>query len=259
VYGGNRVGGTVVGPPQANVDGAIVSFWDRQVHETIEARVTSGRYQAFLASGLYNIEVNPPSVVSGIPWRDGGQVDIASDTTLDFSLNGHPITGLATGPEGAPLPGATIYIQQLGVGAGANTNAQGEYVLYLPDGHYGCYAFPPVDSQYIFSRSFSEAAVGGPTTVDFPFVGVTWEGVVRDLATAAPVPAATVRVRGVNYFGLYLGRAKSITDSSGKFRLSVESPERYDLMVTAAGYETLQLTDLDAGADSVFDLVIVPP
>jgi hypothetical protein len=50
-----------------------------------------------------------------------------------------------------------------------------------------------------------------------------------------------------------------VLDPSGTFRLSLESAERYDLTVTAAGYETLQLTDLDAGADSVFDLVIVPP
>ncbi len=256
-YAGLEVTGAVTGPDGAPVTNATVTFFNYDEYYSASARFDGTAYTAYLPAGRYSAHVEPPSWVSGIPEIGVPQFPIAADTTINFFLTGHLVTGTVTGPDGSPLPYATIYVGGSNVSSGANADAVGHYSLYAPTSTYVPYAYPPATRLDIFSRRFSQVVVSGPTILDVAFTGITWSGVVRDAGTGTPIPGAVVRVVGYEYYG-YLGNAQSTTDGTGAFMLYLASPQGYRLTASAPGYAPLDPVDATAGSDSTFDVVLNP-
>jgi len=237
-YEGLEVTGAVTGPDGAPVTNATVSFYNSDEYFHASARFDGTRYTVYLPGGRYSVHAEPPSYVSGIPDIIVPRFSIAADTTIDFFLTGHLVTGIVTGPDGSSLPYATVYVSGLNVSSGTNADAAGQYSLYAPTATYVPYAYPPMTRLDIFSRRFNSVAVAGPTTIDLAFTGITWSGVVREAGTGTPIPGALVRVVGDDYYG-YLGKAQSTTDGTGAFKLYLASPQAYRLTATASGYTPL--------------------
>lgn len=254
-YGGLEVTGAVTGPGGDPVTNATVSFYNSDKYFHASARFDGTRYTVYLPGGRYSVRVEPPSFVSGIPDIIVPRFPIAADTTIDFFLTGHLVTGIVTGPDGSPLPNATVYVSGPNVSSGTNADATGQYSLYAPTATYVPYAYPPMTRLDVFSRRFNSVAVAGPTTIDLAFTGITWSGVVREAGTGTPIPGAIVRVVGDDYYG-YLGKAQSTTDGTGAFKLYLASPQAYRLTATASGYAPLDPVEASAGSDSTFDLTL---
>ncbi len=254
-YAGLEVTGAVTGPDGAPVTNAIVTFSNYDEYYYASARFDGTSYTAYLPAGRYSARIEPPSWVSGIPEIILPRFPIAADTTIDFFLTGHLVTGTVTGPDGSPLPNATVYVGGSNASSGANADASGHYSLYAPTSTYVPYAYPPVTRLDIFSRKFSSVAVAGPTTLDFAFTGITWSGVVREAGTGTPISGAIVRVVGDDYYG-YLGKATSTTSGTGAFTLYLASPQGYRLTAMAPGYAPFDPVEAFAGSDSTFDVIL---
>ncbi len=254
-YGGLEVTGAVTGPDGTPVTNATVSYYNSDEYFHASARFDGTEYTVYLPAGRYSVHVEPPSFVSGIPDIIVPRFSIAADTTIDYFLTDHLVTGTVTGPDGLPLPNATVYVSGSNASSGTNVDASGRYSLYAPTATYVPYAYPPMTRLDIFSRTFGAVAVRGPTTIDLAFTGITWSGVVREAGTGTPIPGTTVRVVGDGYYG-YLGKAKSTTDGTGAFKLYLASPQGYRLSAAAPGFASLGPIEASAGSDSTFDLIL---
>ena len=253
-YGGIRIEGTVLDPHGAPFPFVDISFDspDRPVY--VSYREYDGHYRVYLPPGDYDYGAAPVSLTSGVPTRHFRSAHFASDTTCDIALTGRRITGRATGPDGAPLPGVSILYRGDEAAARVDSRADGSYELYVPDGSYLISAFPSLSELYIQARPFGRVLVSGDLGRDLPFVGVWWQGTVRSPEDGSPVAGAEVRADLLD-FASSARSARAVTDANGTYRLSVVSPAWHFIRIGAAGRNSPYSDPIPAGADSTLDFV----
>lgn len=258
-YSGIAVTGAVTGPAGEPVTNTFLTFTNSRDHISVVAQFDGTRYGAYLPPGNYAVDVEPPSWTGGIPEILFRNVPIAADTTIDFALTGHLVTGTVTAPDGSPIAAANVYIDSDYARSGANSDAAGHYSMYVPGGMCTPYSYPPVTRRDIVARFFDDVDVTGPMTVDLDFRGVTWQGVVREAESGGPIAGATIDIIGYRYLGYsYLGKAHVVTGSDGAFRLYLPGADQYRLIVAAPGFARVVLESVTAGSDSTFDLPLNP-
>jgi hypothetical protein len=264
-YEGFPVVGTLTGPTGLPIDSARVSVWEE--HDDPPSDVlTSGfgvdvwagpqGYKVFLPHpGRYSFFVSPLPEHTGIARRSFGTHTIAADTTLNFALDGHLVTGTVN-LAGTPLDSVEV-IASFTVGNDAVlTNTSGMYQMYLPAGDYDWFLIPRGPSAYVFPYRQPGPNIQGPTTVDFDLGGIRWSGVVRNSASGDPVSGVSVKAwNGDGFFG-----ATSVSDALGQFSVIVRRPARYNLFVTPStpGFQARTIYGILAGGDSTFDLTVAP-
>jgi len=252
-YTGVEVSGSVTGPTGEALTNAYVRFESLTLFRNVETRTTGGQYRAYVLPGLQSILVEDDSDYSGIP-SITRSITVRADTTIDFALTGHLVTGLVTGPEGSPLPSAEIVFVGGDARSGAFADALGNYRLYAPTGVYEAYALPPLTRRNIVSRRFPALAIAGPTTDDLALTGITWRGTARVRGSGATIAGASVSA----YSFTDGGYGQAVSDSTGAFELYVKSPAEYRLTASSDHYQLWDGITAIAIADSTFDLYLDP-
>ncbi len=264
-YKGFPVTGMVTGPAGLPIDSALVSVYEESnlppsdvitVGFDVQVRAGPGGYKVFLPHpGQYGFFVSPARAYTGIARRSFGTHVIAADTTLNFQLDGHLVTGTVT-LGGVPLDSVEVNAS-FNVGNDAVlTDPGGTYQMYLPSGAYDWFLVPKGPSAYIYPYSQPGPDIQGPVTVDFDLAGIRWSGVVRNSTTGDAIPGVAVRAwNGSGYFG-----ATSVSDALGQFSVIVRRPARYNLFVTPStpGLVGATIYGILAGSDSTLDFTVAP-
>jgi hypothetical protein len=104
---------------------------------------------------------------------------VSSDTTIDFSVDGHFVEGMVTGPGGSIQYGAIVSATAPGASASNYTDSNGRYGLHLPDGEYDFYVTPPPGADSLAILNVQDVLIVAPRTLDF-------------MLSPAPVPVPVV-------------------------------------------------------------------
>ena len=222
-----RVEGTVVGADGRPVLGAMVAVDGGGPPRAVDP---DGRFVVpDLEAGTYVVVAAAPGHV---PAR-ADDVKVAAGATarvaLTLTAGGHDVTGLVTDVSGGPIEGATVSAtrrETLGRGeivAAAFTDRDGRYRLTLAP---GAYVVSGEREDYVRASANLELA-DGARTLDLRLVpaGVV-EGVVKDVASGAPVAGAKVEASTAQlgrFGGMHRG-ASVTTDARGQFRLAGLTP-----------------------------------
>jgi hypothetical protein len=262
-YSGFPVTGQVTGPVGATIDSGWVDVLDvsnpNYLTPSFYARTRVGPqgYKLFLPKrSLYNFYVTPAATNSGIPRRFFLRITVARDTTLNFPLDGHRVTGSVTLGGAIALDSTKVEAYSENGSSGAITGTDGTYLMYLPLGKYDWYVTPGRRDAYVFPLRQAGPEVYAPGTVDFDLSGTRWSGSVRLRTTGDPVGSVSVKAwQGDGYYS-----ATSVTDPAGRFALIVRPGSRYNLFITPATPDMSSNTVLGvlAGSDSTFDLYVDP-
>ncbi|MBK9034288.1 MAG: carboxypeptidase regulatory-like domain-containing protein [Myxococcales bacterium] len=199
---------------------------DGQEARTVSARADGTFELADVAPGDYDVAAAGPGFVPG---RDDGVAVRAGETTrvdLTLTAGGATVSGTVTDAIGGPIEGAVVTaalrrgaLDRGQIGAAALTDRDGRYRLSLAPGSYGIVAD---HDDYLSAATTLELATA-PVTLDLRLVpGGVVEGVVKDVATGAPVAGAVVRAMGDRLGVLESGGAHASmpTDASGRFRVA---------------------------------------
>lgn len=253
-YQGFPVSGRVFGPLGTAIDSVWVGVSNDSTEFYVRVLATPAGYRLFLPSpGTYSFYLNPARRYSGIPSRAYRGVAVLRDTTMDFRLEGNPVSGMVT--VGATPIEASVVAVGRSAAAEARTSS-GAFQMYLPIGDYDWRVYPEGNFAYIYPRFLSGPNVPGPATVNFDLSGTRWSGTVRDLSSGAPVESAKVEV----WAGYGSERATSVTDASGQYAVILQSYSRYNLFVTPRDPALRGITVYGALAagDSIIDLSVEP-
>lgn len=170
-YQGYRVSGRLIGPGNATLTDGYLSILGRR--NTARAPVRSGGYTFLVPTDTLNIWANPTPIdyEAGIPRVRYDGIIVASDTTIDFSLDGNLVSGKVTGSGGIPMYGGWVAAAASDTTASAYMSIamDGTYRLYLPTREYvftvysggrgnGTYVYPPI-------------LIDSPRTLDFDLSG----------------------------------------------------------------------------------------
>jgi hypothetical protein len=168
-YLGYRISGRLIGPGNATLEDGHLSVTTPT--DSVRASVSFGNYTLLVPAETLSIWANPsPSgYESGIPRVRYDGIVASSDTTIDLSLDGHLVSGRATGPNGIPLYGGWVSASSATASAYHAFAIDGSYAIYLPTGEYaftvytggrgdGTHVYPPI-------------LINAPQTLDFDLPG----------------------------------------------------------------------------------------
>jgi len=215
--------------------------------------LTGPTFRVLVPRGIYAVQTCGGTAPYPYPAVELRSIPIANDTTMIFQLEGSRVEGVVTSRGGIPVPGATVFASSVNTGVSAQTNAAGEYFLYLPDGTYRWTITPEDSSRYILPRHVASAPLSGPATVNFSLDGTSWSGTILTEGTGAPQAGRYV----VAIPWLDPNRtATSRTDYAGSFHLLLERGLEYDLRLREnPDYGTRAVIRAGtADADSIFNL-----
>jgi hypothetical protein len=252
-FQGFRVTGRVTGPTGAPIDsGYVLAQSTGAARGGVRTPLRNGSYSLLLPASTYAFYASDADHLSGLPGRSIASVAITADTTIDFELNGIPVSGHVYGPDGRPMDGVWVRIEFLVQNL---TKADGSYLLYAPPGDHRIWFRPPYPF-YIFPRVTDPVTVAAPVSIDCDLSGVEWAGTVRRLETGESVSGITLAVTQV---GDELGRVAAIKSGpQGEFRFVLERDRPYDLKTYDPGTSepTIRLQDVAATADTTFDVLV---
>jgi hypothetical protein len=262
-YQGFPVAGTLTGPTGLPIDSAYVSVFEELPSSDYltpgfdgPVRAGSQGYRVWLRRPRHSgVFVSPARAYTRFAGRCLRTDTTASDTTLDFVLDGHLVTG-AVSLGGLPLDSVEVNASFAIGNDAVLTDASGAYQMYLPSGAYDWFLVPKGPSANIYPYSQPGPDIQGPGNVNFDLAGIRWSGVVRLSTTGDPVPGVTVKAwNGSGYFG-----ATSVSDALGQFSVIVRRPARYNLFVAPStpGFAGTTIYGVLAGNDSTFDLTVAP-
>lgn len=221
-----RLEGRVTGPGGGAVAGVVVQVGGGPGEPTAIAARPDGTF-AFdaLEPGTYVVVAGAPG---HLPQRATGvEVRAGATARVDLALaaGGTVVRGTVTDASAGPIEGATVTarIRQGWSGASsataaALTDGEGRYALSLAPGPYQIAASHP---EYVGASASLEVGTA-EATLDLQLVpGGALEGVVKDVATRALVPGATVIVERDRAGGWNEGRARVETKAGadGRFRV----------------------------------------
>jgi carboxypeptidase family protein len=188
LYAAYRVSGRMIGH-----GGTVVTSGHIWVNGMSPARadIRNGSYTCLLPAGTYEIWANPGITYEGFP-RVRFDVAVASDTTMDLSVDGNELTGTVTGPDGAPLVGGYVAAVAATASAYSETASDGTYRIYLPTRTYTFEVSPP-NGEVWPVRTYPNILIDSPRTLDF------------DLSVPPPTPAQANASGGRNGSGTLTG------------------------------------------------------
>ena len=259
-YTGMRIHGFVYGPGGTRLPGAAAyAYGYGPAGEYLGGTSAIDRGSGFsmlVPQGRFDFSVAGPNG-QGIPSLEFTGYTIRADTTLEFHLDGFPVSGTVTGPDGNAMPGAQVHATSLHADCSMVAGADGGYLLHLPAGRYTWSLFPPGNYAYVASRQFPSTDVAGPSRYDFPMGGARWSGTVRLLPDS--LPARDYAVEAITEVNGNFSYATTQTDSAGAFLLVVP-PGLYDLRIwnSDASGSHWDLTNVPAASDSTLDIVLDP-
>jgi hypothetical protein len=247
-----RVEGTVVGADGQPVPGATVAVVDRGPPRAVEP---DGRFV------VPDLEAGTYAVVAAAPGHLPARADAvevaagaAARVALTLTVGGHSVTGVVSDASGGPIEGATVTAarrEALGAGdmiAATLTDRDGRYRLTLAPGSY---VVSGEREDYVRATADLEVA-DLDRTLDLRLVpaGVV-EGVVKDVASGAPVAGAKVEASAARP-GRFGGGRRSrpvTTDAGGRFRLTGLTPGAIALSarVDADGRQSPEPTEVLLG------------
>lgn len=256
-YTGVRISGTLQGPAGATIQEGRVAVFRLPEGDgdftAAQSDLLSGRYSILVPPGTYRLLASPSYMGIGFPTLRIEPLVVASDTTLDLTLDGHLVTGTVRGQNGAPLDRISIRADSYTNLVSTFSRSDGTYAMYLPTDVYTM-QLRPWDAHFIASREYPPVSVTGPMTLDFDMSGVEWTGTVRWTLDSSAVADAYV---GVSEIGKYFG-ASAHTDASGQFRLIVKPNTYYRLFVGYSGGAE-EIGNVATTADSTFNLYVEGP
>jgi len=254
---GFRVEGRVRGATGAPLDSFYVGA-DGIGGEFAWSFFRGGRFSLLLPASTYDFSAGSGDYYDGNPNVVHPGVPIHADTTLDLVLAGNLMTGLVTGPGGAPLESTIVTASGAEIVSRARTSPDGRYSLYIPPGLYRFICEPRSPHQNILTRISDVRSVNVAGTIDWDLSGVTLSGTARSLGTLTPLPG--VRATAVLFADAYHRTAISITDAAGQFRLTLEPNREYSLSFLKDGVGGLEISSFVAtSSDSTFDVLIPDP
>jgi len=133
-YSGFRVSGRMIGPGGTPLASGHVFVLGST--NTMRADLRAGAFSMMLPRDSYVFWANPDAGYVGVPRVRYDGIAVASDTTIDLSVDGHAVAGTVTGPGGTPLGGAWVSAYTTTASAYAPTATDGTYRLYLPTREY---------------------------------------------------------------------------------------------------------------------------
>ena len=253
---GGTLAGRVHDPAGAAVAGAVIHLdADERTARTVSARADGTFELTEVEPGDYQVVAAGPGFV---PHRDDGvAVRAGAATQLDITLTagGTAVVGRVSDAMGGPIEGAVVTaarrrgpLDQGQTSAATLTDRDGRYRLSLAPGSYGLGA---AHDDYLRAATSIELA-GAELTVDLQLVpGGVVEGVVKDVATGAPVAGAVVSAEGERLGVLDDGGGHRAppTDASGRFRLTSLPPGTLGLtaQVDADGRRTREPVQVPLG------------
>jgi len=173
-YLGYRISGRLVGPGDATIKDGHLSITTRA--NTTGVPVPFGSYTLLVPPDTLSILANPSPIgyEAGIPHVRYDGIVASSDTVIDLFLDGHLVSGRATGPNGIPLYGGWVSASSATATGYHAFAADGSYGIYLPTGEYAftVYTGGRGDGTHVYPPMLIDA----PRTLDF------------DLPGTAPVP-----------------------------------------------------------------------
>ena len=252
-YSGVVISGTGTGPGGLPVAGfSVYAARTSDYYESISTQATNGTYQILLHPGHYQFEAYPGSGASNLPTLTFG-VDVPDqDTTINLDFGGHEVRIQVT-LFGVGLPRTSVSASKPGLTNFAETNLQGEALLYLPTGTYELRV--NTGTQGITRPDQRSVEIQGDATVPVDLSGVRWSGTVRRIGDLTPIPSAQVFVQeiGADRFG------STSTDASGRFEMIVRPGVLHNLWVQPSSGGTHIVNGIASSADSTFDIPINVP
>jgi hypothetical protein len=251
------VTGRLLGPGGTPLDDGVVEterFYPGAVKE--RSSLANQAYVLYLEAGTYDFVAIPAPAYPGIPAVRFRGIPIASDTTIDFPLEGHPVDGTVTGDLGAPLGDTSVSADGILAYAATRTGPDGRYRLYLPTGNYVVQVRPGFTNRNTLARRYGSVAVGAPSTLDFDLSGTRWTGTVRSTMDGSPLASVDVSARelGTGF------EAGATSGPSGNFLLVLRPYSTYDILLSSGIVGVVQRTivGVPAANDSTFDLYVEP-
>jgi hypothetical protein len=191
LYAAFRLSGRMIGP-----GGTVVTnghIFVSSSTNTARADIRNGSFTCLLPADTHEIWAHP---------NEGAYVEfphvrfdvaVASDTTMDLSVDGNEVTGTVTGPGGAPLVGAYVSAGAATAYAVCPTASDGTYRIYLPTRVYTFVVNPPPLQSSLGDRTYPNILIDSPRTLDF------------DLSGPPPTPAQASASGGRNGSGTLTG------------------------------------------------------
>jgi hypothetical protein len=254
-YQGIRVSGSVAGPSGQPLTAAQVMAYPMVGGPTSAIGSTvGGRYSLLLPVGVYQFAAWSAGYADGIPRITWGDVAVASDTTIDISLTGFPVTATVTFSGGTPMLGAAVFASSISAQAMGRTGPSGTTTLYLPAGDYRIQAGP--SSPNIVGSKTVDRSITGADAIGFDFSGRKWSMTIRTASDGAPLTGADASLHdGEN------GQAIAETDNLGRCEFFVQPGVAYYLNVSwwfDGGFRLATIPNLSSAADTTFDISVTP-
>lgn len=135
-YEGYRLSGRLIGPGGTALTSGDVFVLSGT--STARASLVAGSYSLLLPADTFAIWANPGAADynRGVPRVKHEGIILASDSTIDLSVDGFEVTGTVTGPGGIPLDGGWVSAYAPTASAYSPTAADGTYRIYLPGMEY---------------------------------------------------------------------------------------------------------------------------
>jgi protocatechuate 3,4-dioxygenase beta subunit len=243
--------------PRAALSAADGSFRIEQVAATKGADLLAAAPGHLLGS-LRGIPVAAGAVVEGLEIRLG---------------RGSVVQGRVTGPDGAPIPGASVLLSPWGMdrvddlGVRLPGRSVPRFALTDAEGNYRLEGVPPwshdatfmADGRVSWTKRGLRPSDALATTADAELEQeLEVKGRVVD-PTGAPLGRARVTIRNTDRgpaSGILDGEAR--TESDGSFRIRGLPAGAWDLTVRAPDFPTVRLRSLDSGGPSL-DIRLPPP
>lgn len=191
--GGEVVVGTVVDSSSRPIVGATVTIGDSHSYAGRKPTATdaSGRFElSGIGPGRQLVAVRAEGYTPAFEWREVGK----DEGPIGFQLEpGHSYSGRVTQPNGQPVGGAYVRVEQWNGMSHLN-----EITNTDPDGYYRLNSLPESGLVFTVNRVGYITATGLPAADDpeqnnfvlKPIVAIT--GTVTDATTGEPIPAFTV-------------------------------------------------------------------
>lgn len=155
-----------------------------------------GTFQGEILEGAYRVWIEPLSS-RGLPAEEVPFVVAGATSHFEFRYSGVLLSGTATGPGGAPLPGFSVIAYRFEDYRAVSTQAiQGTYELLLQPGRYTLSAYPGT-SNGLPSLELETTISDQDTTIDFDFSGHEVRIDVTLFGNALPATHVTADKPGV--------------------------------------------------------------
>jgi hypothetical protein len=213
-------------------------------------------YSGMVSSSKYTAGyTNPPD-----PYSPPGAGTSNINPVISFVFNGNlgAAAGTVTDPDGAPIEGASVTVEQLNIVT--HTDADGMYELpYLPAGTY-----PATADKFGFTAVTHplQVTLSNTTTLDFvmgELALVNISGTVSGIDNPGTgIENAAITLSGYNTYAAFTG-------TNGEFLLeNVYSQNTYQISISADGYATYTApvvvtdSDIDLGEIVLSEAMLIP-